>query len=333
MEFILSDPGVVSNSVGVRTKEGSYLVDNATEDTPHWVQWHEVPNIASAQPNQSAFATYIDDSGYTHILFGDSASGRIPPVGSTVEVSYRYGIGSAANDLNENTLTTIIDNTLPVAQMTVSNTYQPLGGSDPETAASMRKSIPKGSQIKDRAVTLDDFTALSLQVPGVAKAVAYGQIYSAVNVKIAPVGGNLSNTDLMSQLREQVQAYLSDKILIGSDVFIEDAQWTDVYINMDLFVLNGFSQEQTKSDVVEVLTNLLAFDNLDMGEGITEGAVYRAAMRVEGVDYVQLIGLNTISAASTVARNIDVPFGFIARVAPTVGDDLGITVNAQGGVV
>ena len=38
--------------------------------------------------------------------------------------------------------------------------------------------------------------------------------------------------------------YLSDKILIGSKVYVEDVQWQDVYVNLNLAVLDGLSTEK-----------------------------------------------------------------------------------------
>ena len=55
----------------------------------------------------------------------------------------------------------------------------------------MRYSIPRAAaRVKQRAVTLQDYADLALQVPGVAKAVAHGQVYDKVKVRIAPVGGD-----------------------------------------------------------------------------------------------------------------------------------------------
>ena len=42
------------------------------------------------------------------------------------------------------------------------------------------------SRIKSRAVTLNDYADLAMQVPGVAKSVAHGTVYTAVHVRIAP---------------------------------------------------------------------------------------------------------------------------------------------------
>jgi phage-related baseplate assembly protein len=217
-----------------------------------------------------------------------------------------------------------------------------VGGSDPESLSSMRFSIPKGAQIRERAVTIEDYQALALQVPGVAKAVAYGQIYSAVNVTVAPVGGNLDSPSFMAAVRRNVQDYLESRILIGSKVYVEDAQWTDFWIQLDLHVLDGFSQEQTQKDVEQSIRNAFAFDNMDLEEKVTIGEIYRRATRIEGVDWVDVTALNTTDSTSHVVENIFVPFGHIARIALPTGEDTtedetddtdGLVITAFGGTI
>lgn len=339
-EIMLANPGVVNRTVQLRTKEGVNYGGGSAYPA-EYVDWFEVDAVSSALPTQSAFSTYLDDQGYTHVLFGDGAAGRIPPPGADIEVTYRYGVGSLANDISTGAITNVDDTSLPSAPyLTVSNSGSPLGGSDPESIGSMRQSVPKASRIRSRAVTLADFNSLAIQVPGVAKAKAYGQTYSAVNVRIAPVGGAVEE-NLMASLRSKVDDYLRDKVLIGSTVYVEDVQWTDIWIEMELYVLDGFNQSQVESSVMTALENYLSFDNQDFGGKITIGNIYRRAMSVEGVDYVDVTTLRTETTSGVGNRTI--PELNIARVHPideSLGDDgnggwldpYGIVINSHGGL-
>ena len=339
--FQIADLGVIEGTVKVRSLEGSYtFTDPVSADSPQWVNWYEVPAIAASRPTQSVYATYIDDQSYTYVLFGDGASGRIPPTGAQIEISYRYGVGAKGNSVGVTTLVNLDQGgSLPVQYLTVVNSDSPIGGADPESLDSMRFSIPKGSQIRERAVTVDDYQSLAMQVPGVSKAAAYGQVYSAVNVQVAPVGGNMDDPDLMAILRQNVQNYLEPRILIGSKVYVENATWTDIWIKLDLHILDGFDQDQTEASVMQAIRDALAFDNMDMGESVHIGEIYRHATRVEGVDWVNITALNAANKDSTVVTNIDVPFGSIARIAldptpdDTTNDDTGLTITSYGGTV
>ena len=95
----------------------------------------------------------------------------------------------------------------------------PLGGTDPESVESMRYSIPRAAaRIKSRAVTLNDYADLAMQVPGVAKSVSHGAVYTAVYVRIAPMDGE-GNDQYMADLCDAVEAYLFDKVMVGSTVY------------------------------------------------------------------------------------------------------------------
>ena len=44
------------------------------------MNWSYVSHLSRARPTQAVFTTFMDEVGLTHIVFGDNASGRIPPV-------------------------------------------------------------------------------------------------------------------------------------------------------------------------------------------------------------------------------------------------------------
>ena len=331
-EITIPNAGVVNRSLTIKTKEGVNY--GGTSDFPaEFVSWFEVNAVSTALPTQSAYSTYLDDNGFTHVLFGDSAAGRIPPPGAEIHATYRYGTGAAANKLVAGDITAFSNTELPTAQLEVTNTGAPVGGSDPESIDSMRFSVPKAASTRSRAVTLEDYNSLALQVPGVAKAVAYGQTYSAVNIRIAPVGGVVEPA-LMAGLRNDVETYLKDKVLVGSTLYVEDVQWTDIWITMDLYVLDGFDQSQVESNVQLALEDYLSFSNQNFGGRITVGSVYRRAMSVEGVDYVDVNTLRTNT--TTGVANREIPELRIARIHPVntdiEADPYGLQITSYGGL-
>ena len=204
--------GVVDGSVQVYTIESGRHVD-----------WTHVDRLAYSGPTHSAFTTWVDEAGITVITFGDNAMGRIPPAGVEMYVTYRFGIGTRANALPVGGIT-VID---PPAQdydpfgFEFTNPSVPQGAADPESVESMRYSIPRAAgRIKSRAVTLEDYADLALQVPGVAKAIAHGLVYDSVFVRIAPVGGE-ANEGSLPRLKRAVEQYLEGKVMIGSQVIAE----------------------------------------------------------------------------------------------------------------
>lgn len=435
-EFMIANPGVIDRTVRVYTKEGGQVVP-----------WAEVDKMSLATPTQSVFTTYVDDEGYTHVLFGDNASGRIPPINAQIFVEYRYGSGLIANGLGVNTVT-ILDNDYATSLgVTVSNTASPVGGADIESVESMRYSIPRSNALKQRAVTLDDYVSLALQVPGITKATAYGANYTSVYVRIAsgpasqaylttsvigkqvasnvvtialgadaalttgqivyltgvdvaydgtqqvtgvypstsavqisnkvltsnvatlttetthgfrvgqtvtvsgvdstfngnhvltavtattfsyakthanvataavtadtavvvgapgftfsfttannlemdpPTSGSadITTTDpAMAILINGLEAYLEDKKLIGSVVYGEPVEWTDADIDISVKVRPLYNRESVRSAVQAAVVTVFAYDNVDFGRRVSIGDVYRAALVIDGVDYITI---------------------------------------------
>lgn len=534
-DLALNDIGIIDNSVSVFTKEGGAVVS-----------WSRIDNLAVAGPDQSVFAYYVDDQGLTHIIFGDNASGRVPPVNCEIFVSYRVGVGSNANSLDIGTVTTLNNDFASGMGVTVANTASPTGGSDVETIESMRFSIPRSNAVRRRAVSLDDYNSLALQVPGVTKAIAYGDSYTSVFVRIAasaqsrayitdrvpyiktgspagtikvitqndhssdlhpgdivyldtqnatgsfpirrvwqaqptnPIGitkkklnilspsdypnlmapqssaritcavphglipgqpvkveglgspydgvwvvgsvpdedrkvftyhcpqfiqpdtsvdatilnyttplaevsvadgeasctaysglelydkearrggsiglhlyhptgipalgdsPNLSFSDpQMRALISAVESYLADKDLVGAKVYAEPVEWTNVRFDIDVTVRDLYNRTSVRDAVVTALTNVFDFDNVDFGQKITLGEVYRAALAVDGVEFVSINSMyisdpsvsdtGVVVAASPSVGDIVTPSKNIPRLDPSL--DTTTALHVRGGLV
>lgn len=319
------------------------------------VPWTEVDAVANARPNQSAYSTYLDDSGYTGVVFGDNGAGRVAPAGAEIRASYRYGVGAAANSIATGALTNIDSSADWVPLVDATNTVSPVGGADPESLDAMRFAIPRAVRGRNRAVTLDDYVSMAVQVPGVAKAIAYGSVYSAVTLRVAPTGGFTSShspddldidllpdePESMSNLRSAVGNYLRDRVLIGSKVFVERVQWHDVDAELDVYVRDGYRTDVVESGVRSAVEAVFAFDALDFGTKVTKGDVYRAALSVAGVDYVELTRLQPVvpSTLETGAQVENIVPGErrIAQLrrselAEDFGAVVGLTLNVSGGL-
>ena len=481
-EFVLANQGVIDRTVQVYTKEGGQVV-----------QWSRVDKMSLATPTQSAFTTYVDDNNYTHVLFGDNSSGRVPPTNVEIYVSYRYGSGVAANSLGVNTITVLNNDYASQSGVTVTNTSAPVGGADIESIESMRYSIPRSSALKQRAVTIDDYVNLALQVPGITKAIAYGENYTAVYVRVASssesVGYVTSNavikyvnsgvatvvisdslslsvgqtiyatgigTDLngsvkatkvfytgspvnvvnkslssntanisvtavgsfvvgqpitvsisdavfdgthvisgiaydsgnarydisykktntnvtsvavtsgtvtgaagvsydttaadileaqattgtitttsadMQLLINSLESYLSDKKLIGSVVYGEPVEWTNVDVQLNVQVRPLYNRESVRAAVQAAIENVFAYDNVSFGKRVSIGDVYRAALAVDGVDYITLDTLKVTGETGPI-EDIETPSYNIPRIDPDI-DTLHPSgwVIASGGLV
>ena len=296
LELVIPEKGVVTHSITIKSREGGQVVD-----------WTEVTDISLGRPTQSVFTTYLDDYNNTHILFGDNAAGRIPPVNAEIFGSYRLGVGVEANSLSPDTLK-VISSTADLSDqiwaVSVRNPESPVGGTDPESTDSMRFSIPRAAgRIKNRAITLNDYADLALQVPGVAKSTAYGTLYTAIHVKIAPTGG-VGDSVTMKRLCDEVEDYLADKILVGSAVSVEPEDinapqpvglWQPVHVRVVVHVQPAYNRTSVRNEVDRVLRDVLSFNAVDFGTRVSIGLMYRTALAVNGVEWVDLNWLSTVA--------------------------------------
>jgi hypothetical protein len=297
-EFIIPDKGVVYGTVSIKTREG-----------PSIIEWTYISDISLARPTQSVFTTFIDDNELTHLLFGDQASGRIPPVNAEIFVTYRTGVGVEANSLAVGDLKVLVSSdSTAMFGVSVTNQESPVGGTDPETIDAMRNSIPRAAaRLKNRAITLNDYADLALQVPGVAKSVAHGEVYTMVHVRIAPTQGK-ANDEYMDLLCSQVERYMQDKIIVGSAVDVEpphvDDLWGYVYIQLMVHVQDSYNRTTVRTTVEHALRQMLNFDNVDFGTRISIGSIYRMALAVQGVEWVDLFWLDDAAPKGGITVNV-----------------------------
>jgi hypothetical protein len=295
-EFIIPDKGVVYGSISIVSREGGSIIP-----------WNYTTDLSLSRPAQPVFTTFLDDSELTHVVFGDNSVGRIPPVNAELFVTYRFGVGAEANDLPADSLTVIVSSTDVTTEdlwgVAVTNADSPVGGTDPETADAMRNSIPRAAaRLKNRAITLNDYADLALQVPGVAKSMAHGTVYTAVHVRIAPSEGK-ANDDYMKVLCEQVERYMADKVIVGSVVYAEPETvaelWQLMYIRVLVHVQDAYNRTTVRTTVDSAIRQMMGFDNVDFGSRISIGQIYRTALAVQGVEWVDLVWLDDAAPATT----------------------------------
>jgi hypothetical protein len=167
----------------------------------------------------------------------------------------------------------------------------------------MRYGIPRAAHTLDRAVTLSDFESLCLQVPGVAKATAYGTYYTMVHVPIAPVGGGLPDVDL----KARVQGYLQDRMMLGASCIVEDPAYLGCEVTIIVHVLASFGRENTRKAVEDAVMDLFAFTAVDFGTRISIGEVFRDAMDQSGVDYIELTVLRPKGGSTPIVDIVPSP--------------------------
>jgi len=136
-----------------------------------WVsglQWTRVDSFFNAQPDDRVYVVREDADGRSYVQFGDGVTGaKLPSGQGNVSVQYRTGSGANGN---------LVAGTTPSAATRLAGLDHVLmpgpavSGAAPEAEDGARVAAPGTMQSLGRLVSLADYEAEALAVPGVVKA-------------------------------------------------------------------------------------------------------------------------------------------------------------------
>jgi predicted phage baseplate assembly protein len=341
-QYTLFNTPVVDGSVSV-------YVDEGNGPTP-WI-YHQ--RLVDAFSSEAAYTLSVDANGVVTVSFGDNIAGRIPAPGAFVTADYMVG-GGAIGNTAANSLTQV--QVGPFSIVGVTNTVPATGGADAETLDHIRIHAPMSITAISRAVTLDDYAALVLNIPSIAKAAAISTAYNAVNIYIHPAGNfilspipsvppgqppgynliNRVNALIPSITNSAYTGYMDDKKMVGVSINILPPQYNlngvlqagyvPINVTATIQVLPQYHQSTVQSAAQAAIQNLLLFSVVDFGWRVTLSSVYHTLMQVEGIDWVNVNVLcrNEVTPQTTAD---------VQCAAYEIPQAYNIVVNANGGVL
>lgn len=332
--FALSNNPLIS-------KTSNVIVGTLVGGVPTGTAYTEVPYLIDAGYNDPSYSVSTDADGISYINFGDGISGRIPPTNG-IYVTYRVG-GGAAGNVGPSTLAYQLNNV--VAGLRVNNLASAAGGADPETTDSIRFNTPYSLTALNRAVSLADYAALSVQVPSISKAIAdSGSSYNSIILYIAPFGDNSlgtpgvdssgNPTTTFTNASNALVTYLTDKTPATTTVTINPPVYVPINISLTAYLLPQYKQSDVTASINSVLQSLFDFTNVIFAEQVVLQYVHTAIGSISGIDYADISLLTRadatftgdISASSSTISNVS-SFNNVA-----VGQQLALTVGSSGTV-
>jgi hypothetical protein len=317
----------------------SPVINGSISITVGGVNYYEVSYLIDYNSYDPVFSTYTNADNVTYILFGDNISGRIPPNNAEIFAVYRIG-GGAEGNVAAGTIKSIISQaaiTPSASGLTVLNQYISAtvtgvasGGADPESTDSIRINAPLSLRSLNRAVSLADYSALCVQVSGIAKAIAIAQVYSSVTVFFAPYGDrgvdtNDDPTPTFNTLKATVLSYMADKVPANTTITFQPPSYVTALIDATVTCLPQYKQNIVEANVNAILAELFAFDNVAFADRITLQDVMSAISSVDGVAYSQIIKLVREDEDITLSVTNKALTSNVATL--TVGASHGITVG------
>ena len=266
--------------------------------TVNGVRWNERPTLVGSSPDAQVFTTTLEDAGQTTVVFGDGFAGATPPTGKdNVRGRYRKGLGTSGN-VPAGGIEQLIDSIPGLSSVT---SPQPAsGGADAETVAQIRVNAPGSVRSFGRAVSAEDYAALALTYPGIAKAGAMWATRHATTLHAIAqpyVQLTVATANRIPLAEQPVVAATLRRFLDqrrDPNVPLRILDFTPVYIDVALTVDidDRFPRQATLARVQAALRpgvnpdgtpGYFAFERRQFGESIHLSAVYAAVHAVAGV--------------------------------------------------
>jgi hypothetical protein len=312
--FRLEEPQVIGNSSVVYVQVGDLFEP-----------WTVVDNIIDYGPFDSVVGISSDANDFTFVLFGDGVSGKIPPRFSVIKATYNVG-GSEVGNIASNLLDEIYRvpglSDAEVATlsttMTVTNSSAGVGGQSPEDNASIKENAPKALTSLNRAVSLNDFNSLALQVPGIGKAKSVADYWTSVTTYVAPQR-NITSVDqfpgytanpneggvLLEEwydLQADVQQFISDKLLIGTTLTVSPPTYVEASIEISYSKFAQYSEVTLDTNILKAVLDNFGYSNSDFNQIIHPEEVEALIRNLTGVRNAKVTAL--YRTGGTTARGI-----------------------------
>lgn len=289
-------------------------------------QWQQVPHLIDYGPNDPVFSVVSDANEFVYITFGDGVSGTIPFLSSVIKARYKVGGGSSGN-LSTNLvdeiryvpgITSESELATLASTLEVTNITPGVGGQAPEDNASIKRNASRALTALNRAVTLNDYAALALQVPGVGKSRAVADIWTSVTLYIAPQR-NLDSVDqfpgysgnpeeggvLLAEwdtIQEATQEFLSNKLQVGVTVTVSPPTYTPASVDIFYKKLPQYTEQAIETAITQAVIEGFSYFNVDFAEVIHPEAIEALIRQIPGVVNANVTGL--YRTGSTAERKI-----------------------------
>jgi len=341
---------LVGNSDGTPTQSfqlsQTSVINDSVSALVGTVPYQRVEYLIDYNNYDPVFTIYTDAEGISYITFGDSVSGRIPPISSQIYVTYRVGGGIIGN-VASNTLKNIIkfpSGSIPAGlsvnnqDISIAGDGAATGGADAETTDSIRINAPKSIRSLNRAVSLTDYASLAVQVSGVSKAIAASNVFNSVVLYMVPYGDpgvqvdGVTPSTVFNTYSSEVTTFLAEKIPTTTTVTIQPPSYVPVNLIVNVTVLPTYKQSLVTTAVNAIIAELLLIDNVTFNDRISLQDLMTAIGSVNGVAYCQFEKLIRNDKDLNYSINNKAANGTVATLTTSVNHALtvGQTVVVSG---
>jgi hypothetical protein len=253
--------------------------------------WTPRVDLLGSDGDAPEFVVEVETDGAATLRFGDGAHGRRPETGTAFTATYRVGNGVAGN-VGHGAIAHVA--TLNGAVLGATNPIAAAGGTDHEPVDAIRRDAPEAYLVQERAVTADDYAAVSEREPDVQRAAATfrwtGSWYT-VFVTADRAGGAAVD----APFEQRLAGFLDGYRMAGYDLEIDAPRFVPLEVGLLVCVEPDYFRAHVKAAVFDVLSSgvradgSLGFfhpDRFTFGTPVYLSAIVAAAQGVPGVQSV-----------------------------------------------
>jgi len=266
--------------------------------------WTRVDHLHGSRSYDVHYTAEADEEGAVWLRFGDGVNGREVALATPehpaaeIELSYRIGDPVAGNV----GLGTLVEIVRPVTgtdeqvaldalgTVGVTNVLPATGGREPYTLARTKEELPSSLRHGplQRAVALEDYAAVAMEVPGAGRATARAGrgLFNTVMVLVDPEGAE----DLDEGLRQRVHDYVDKLRMTGREHVVLAAEYVPLEVELLLCAQPGFARHLVRDRVLAELRpgsserpGWFHPDRLSFGDAVRLGDLLAFVQGIAGV--------------------------------------------------
>lgn len=280
----------------------------AVELTISGERWIRVQHLLASRSYDLHFTAEPDEDGAVWLRFGDGVNGHEVPMLSPQqpvgEIELRYRIGDpVTGNVGLGTLVEVVrpatgtDEQVTLdalGTLLVRNVVPATGGAAPASLDRIRQDLTASLHHGDlqRAVALEDYATVAMQVPGVGRATARatGGQFNTVTVLVDPAGGE----ELDDGLRTRISEYLDTVRMTGREHLVLAAEYVPLEVVLDVCAQTGYVANLVRDRVLAELRpgsdlrpGWFHPDRLSFGDAVRLGDLLAFVQGIPGVRTVK----------------------------------------------
>ncbi len=266
------------------------------------LRWPEAESVFFLEPGERGYELRRDDDGQkdlTRLVFGDGdkRSGghgaRLPTGQENITAVYRHGLGQVGN-VAAGTIRNLI--VRPLGVRSVTNPQRASGGADRDHRDTARRNAPLAVRALDRLVSAEDYEDFARTFAGVGKASA--QVFpqrrgKLVHVTIAGEGDIPidPNSELLRNLYLAMQRFGDPAQPFEIDV----RELVLLIASANVRLHPDYEWSPAEPQIRSALLEEFGFEKRELGQDVYASEIIAAIHKVEGVVYVDLDLLESLS--------------------------------------